>query len=275
MKHRIFLPLVFLGLIAPIQPSVAEDATPALRQEISSSTGAAPAAIGRTLKAAGPNAASLAGPATIAAIQSLGPDATSKQIAAIVYAAVHAVPDSALRIVRAAVSAAPNAAPEIAAAAARAVPNPWKEVRYQQGAPSNMPPQNATPQNVVTLASNREPDFKSSVDPSFLDALSAVLDPAAVGDPMSLAEAIVQTAVDAGGSLAAVQGAVDAALYGDPGALFKAVGGVKGISGVGDAGNSNYANEPFRLSQTTTTSSTAKRAAVVAPVTPNPPPVSP
>ncbi|MDR3404549.1 MAG: hypothetical protein P4L99_18755 [Chthoniobacter sp.] len=249
-----------------------------MQQEIAANTSSAPAAINRTLKTAGPNAASIAGPATISAIQSLGADATSKQIAAIVYAAVRATPDNALRIVRAAVSVAPNAAPEIAAAAARAVPNPWKEVRYQRGTPPETAPQDTVPQNGVPLAINREPDFKSTVDPSFLDALSAVLDPAAPGDPMSLAEAIVQTAVDAhsGVSLAAVQGAVDVALYGDPGALFNAVGGVKGISGVGDAGNSNYANEPFNPGQSPPPgTSTKKKLALRAPNNPSPNPVSP
>ncbi|MEP6668712.1 MAG: hypothetical protein ABJF10_06140 [Chthoniobacter sp.] len=272
MKHRLHLPLYFLGLIASLRLAVAVDITAALQQEVAANTASAPAAINRTLKAAGPNAASLAGPATIAAIQSLGADATSKQIAAIVFAAVRAVPDSALRIVRAAVSTAPNAAPEIAAAAARAVPNPWKEVRYQQGAPPA-----TSPQNTTLLAGNREPDFKSTVDPTFLDALAAVLDPAAPGDPMSLAEAIVQTAVDTNSSvsLAAVQGAVDAALYGDPGELFNRVGGVRGISGVGDAGNSNYANEPFDPNDPNGPKAKKKGLVVRGPNNPNPNPVSP
>ena len=224
----------------------------------------------QTLRAAGSNAALLAGPATAAAIQSLGAEATSKQIAAIVFAAVRVVPDSALRIVRAAVTVAPNAAPEIAAAAARAVPNPWKEVRYQRGVPAEPPPQ-----NVVQPPSDREPDFKSTVDSSFLNALDAVLDPAAVGDPMSLAEAIVQTAADArGGDPGGIQGSVDAALFGDPSQLFNAVSGSKGISGVGDAGLSNYANEPI-LPGTSTSSSSHTSSQPTPPITPTPPPVSP
>jgi hypothetical protein len=215
-----------------------------LRHEVAATPNSAPAMITRTLRQAGANAPFMAAPATVAAIQGLGPEATRKQVAAIVYAAVRVVPAKTLRIVRAAVSAAPNAASEIAAAAVRAVPNPWKEVRYQHEAPSETVAQSTEP---APAPVNREPDFKSPpLDHSFEDALSAVLDPAAPGDPMTLAEAIVQSTVDAhpGLDYASVQGAVDAALYGDPGSLFNAVGGVRGNSGVGDAGNSNYANEP-------------------------------
>src|SRR5260221_6518260 len=110
MKHRVLLPLLFFGLIvAATHPVVAEDATLAsLRQEIAAAPGSAVATITQTLRAAGPNAALLAGPAAALAIQSLGANATSKQIAAIVFAAVRVAPDSALRIVRAAVSVAPG-----------------------------------------------------------------------------------------------------------------------------------------------------------------------
>jgi hypothetical protein len=248
---------------------VAADATlVSLQQQISTAPGSATAALVQTLKAAGSNANLLAGPATAAAIQSLGANASSKQIAALVFAAVRVAPDSALRIVRAAVRVAPNAAPEIASAAARAVPNPWKEVRYQRGAPAEPPSQNAG-----QPPSDQTPDFKSSVDSSFLSALDAVLDPAAAGDPMSLAEAIVQTAADArGGDPGGIQSAVDAALFNDPSQLFNAVSGAKGISGVGDAGLSNYANEPFIPTPPTTTPPTKPNTP---PITPNPPPVSP
>jgi len=51
---------------------------------------------------------------------------------------------------------------------------------------------------------------------------------------MSLAEAIVQAASDPGGNYAGVQSAVNAALYGHPGALFYAVMSPLGLSGVGD-----------------------------------------
>jgi hypothetical protein len=220
----------------------------------------------QTLKNAGPNATIVAGSTTAIAIQSLGPDATPKQVAAIVFAAVRAVPDSALNIVRAAVAVAPNDAPQIAAAAARAVPNPWKEVRYahptpgqpgRPGQPDQTPPgqpavtSSTLAQNQRPAPSNREPDFKSPpVDHSLASAGNTpnpVLDPAAAGDPMSLAEAIVQAAVDAhaGVDPAAVQAAVDAALFGDPSTLFNSIADPKGISGVGEAGNSNIANEPI------------------------------
>jgi hypothetical protein len=263
MKSRALVPLLFWGLSVSFHPtrSVAEDAT---------TPGSSPAALSISLKQAGANAASLAGPATAAAIQSLGTAATSKQVAALVYAAVRAVPDAAVRIVRAAVGVAPGYAPEIAAAAVRAVPNPWKEVRYQSGAPQTPPPENA-----YQAASDREPDFKSAVDRSFVNALDAVLDPAAPGDPMSLAEAIVQAAADArgGADAGAIQGAVEAALFGDPAQLFNAVSGSKGISGVGDAGLSNYANEPFIPG--TSTSAGKSSSSSSPPTTPSPSPVSP
>jgi hypothetical protein len=228
-----------------ITPAVAQDVTAAaLSEQIAASPASAPAAVTKALKAAGSNAQFVAGPLTAAAIQALGREAPASKIAAIVYAAVRTVPDSALRIVRAAVKIAPSAAPEIAAAAARAVPNPWKEVRYQRDAPET------TDQYSEVPPANREPDFKS---PSFEDGLAAVLDPPAPGTPMTLAEAIVQAAFDTAGhsGLAAVQGAVDTALYGDPGSLFSTVGDPRGISGVGTVGNSNYANEP-RLPGTST-----------------------
>lgn len=215
-----------------------------LRQEIAATPASAPEMVARTLKAAGTSAASEAGPVTLAAIQGLGSSATPKKIAAIVYSAVRATPDSALQIVRTAVGAAPKAAPEIAAAVALAVPNPWKDVRYQRGAPaettlSTMPPALGRKERDF----KSEPDYKSPVDRAFNDPQS--LPPANTGDPMTLAEAIVQAAIDAGGDPGATQQAVDSALFGDPGQLFDKVSGSKGISGVGDAGDSNYANEPF------------------------------
>jgi len=245
MKRNPVLPLLISGVSA-VHSAVAADQPAISRPE----NPPAAATLAQTLKSAGPNAAKEVVPATIAAIQGLGPEATPKQIAAIVYAAVRATPDSALNIVRAAVKLSPDAAPDIAAAAARAVPNPWKEVRYQRGTQPQPPPQ-APPQLPPQPPGRKERDFKSEpdyksspVDSSLLQPGEAVSDPAVSGDPMSLAEAIVLTAVDAGGNLTDVQGAVDDALYGDPGFLFNKVSGVRGISGVGDAGNSNYANEP-------------------------------
>jgi hypothetical protein len=279
MKRFVFVPLLFCGLLTAVYPLAAEEAMTVLRQDISATPNSAAAMVTRTLKAAGVNAASTADAVTLAAIQGLGPHATSKQIAAVVYASVRAVPESALQIVRVAVHAAPKAAPDIAAAAALAVPNPWKEVSYQRGTP---PP--VVPVNVSASVSRKEPDFKSSKEPDFKSPVhQAFLNPAqdptspaeTAGDPMSLAEAIVQAAVNAdpGVDAGAVQAAVDMALFGDPGQLFNAVAGARGISGVGDAGNSNYANEPFRrLPQTTIND--PKKTPPVAPVTPDPSPVS-
>ncbi|EDY19596.1 hypothetical protein CfE428DRAFT_2772 [Chthoniobacter flavus Ellin428] len=229
-----------------VVPASAEEAMTVLRQEIAATPGLAPAMVARTLKAAGANASSVAGPVTQAAIQGLGSGASSKQIAAIVYSAVHTAPDSALQIVRAAVSVAPKSAPGIAAAAALAVPNPWKEVHYQHGPQPGV----GAPQAAPIVAKERdfksERDYKSPVDGSQSPLPVQDPNPPAdlVGDPMTLAEAIVQAAVDAGGDPGATQSAVDTALFGDPGALFNQVSGSKSISGVGDAGDSNYANEP-------------------------------
>ena len=262
------LPLLFFlgGLFFLASTASAQD-TAALRQEISATPNSAPTILARTLKSAGPDAGTFAGPATATAIDSLGL-ATNKQIAAVVFAAVRAEPDSALKIVRAAVKVAPQAASDIAAAAVRAVPNPWKEVRYQRGeAPSQAATTAGTP---IALANNnaspKEPDFKSPLE----DAVSAVLDPAAPGDPMTLAEAIVQAA----GGTSAVQTAVDSALYGHPGGLF--AGDPRGTSGIGTVGNSNYANEPPLGTPTPTPNPPPRRRpSFLPPTQPNPPPVSP
>ena len=259
MKRQPLLPLLICGLAVGIHSAVAEDQSATPRSE-NSATPASAAALTESLRAAGPKAAAVVVPETVAAIQALGPEATSKQISAIVYAAVRATPDSALNIVRAAVKLSPESAPDIAAAAARAVPNPWKEVRYQKGPHAEQPPQTTTPAPLPPQPPGaKEPDFKSSpkerdfksppVDRSFLEPVQEALNPGDPADPgafMSLAEAIVYTAVEAGGKLDPVQLAVDAALYGDPGLLFSKVGGA--ISAQGNAGNSNYGNEPFKKS---------------------------
>jgi len=223
----------------------------AMRLEISATPNSAAAIVTQTLKSIGPNASLYAAPATAAAIQSLGDRATSKQVSAIVFAAVRAQPDYAVQIVRAAVKVAPSFATDIAAAAVRAVPNPWKEVRYQKTdqsndffanqPASNSPPPAAQPTlaSADTTGTAKEPDFKSTVD----SAVDAILDPAAPGEPMTMAEAIVQAASDPG-TYAAVQTAVDGALYGHPGSLFSGAGDPRGYSGIGTTGNSNYANEP-------------------------------
>jgi len=270
MRSQLYLTLAILCSAAGISAGVAQDVTAAaLSEQIAASPASAPAAIAKALKAAGSNAQFLAGPLTTAAIQALGREAPASKIAAIIYAAVRTVPDSALRIVRAAVKVAPSAAPEIAAAAARAVPNPWKEVRYQRDAP----PETVDQYSEIPPA-NQEPDFKSS---SFENGLAAILDPAAPGTPMTLAEAIVQTAFDTAGrsGLAAVQGAVDTALYGDPGSLFSTVGDPRGISGVGTVGNSNYANEPQLPGTSTGGPPPGSPPPPLVPPSPAPPPTPP
>ena len=161
---------------------------------------------------------------TTAAIQGLGPSATARQIAALVFAAVRAVPGSVLEITRAAILASPNAdAKEIVAAAVSGVPNPWKEVRYHRYV--------ATPEKGAE-------DFK--------EEKARELAAAAPGEPMTLAEAIVQTALDARSGLdpAGLQAAADLALIGDPGYLLQAMYDPRSVTAVGDIGNSNYGNEP-------------------------------
>lgn len=256
MNQRALFPLL-ICLTAGVHFALAEDQAATPRPENTGAPGTPAAALTQSLRAAGSKAAAVVVPETVAAIRGLGPEATSSQIAAIVYAAVRATPDSALNVVRAAVKLSPDSAPDIAAAAARAVPNPWKEVRYHKDAhpqqapqtPSNLPPQPAGPKEPDFKSSPKERDFKSPpVDRSFLEPVQEALDPSDPGSLMSLAEAIVNAAAEAGGNRGDVQRAVENALYGDPGLLFSKVGGVRGISAVGDAGNSNYGNEPFRKS---------------------------
>lgn len=250
-KHPL-LPLLICGFAGVYSASAADQPVVAYTENSAKPTSAA-AALTQTLQAAGPKAVAVVVPETIAAIRALGPEATPKQISAIVYAAVRVTPDSALDIVRAAVKLSPESAPDIAAAAARAVPNPWKEVRYQkapQAQPSTQTPAHLPPQPTGAkepdFKSRKEPDFKSPVDRSFLEPVQEALDPSDPGSVMSLAEAIVYAAVEAGGNRDAVQIAVDSAVYGDPGLLFSRVGGSRGISAEGSAGNSNYGNEPFK-----------------------------
>lgn len=252
-KHPL-LPLLICGLTG-VYSAFAADQPVVAHTENSATPTSSAAALTQTLQAAGPKAAAVVVPETIAAIRALGPEATSKQISAIVYAAVRVTPDSALDIVRAAVKLSPESAPDIAAAAARAVPNPWKEVRYHKDTHAqpptqtlaHLPPQPAGPKEPDFKSSRKEPDFKSPpVDRSFLEPVQEALDPADPGSLMSFAEAIVYAAVEAGGNRDAVQIAVDSAVYGDPGLLFSRVGGSRGISAEGSAGNSNYGNEPFK-----------------------------
>ena len=85
------------------------------------------------------------------------------------------------------------------------------------------------------------------------------------GYPMTLAEAIVQTAFDArpGLSLSALQSAVDSALLAAPATLLRNIQSPRTVSGVGDAGGSNYANEPLRSRVSTGTPVPAPNQPVV------------
>jgi hypothetical protein len=259
--------LSFLFALFAFSASAALDPIAPFRAEIAASPAAAPAIITRALRGGGPNASSLAAPLASAAIENLGPKPDIRRISAIVYAAVHAAPQSVLDIVQVAVATAPKAGPEIAATAATAVPNPWKEVRYHRRAPSTAPlpatgevPGIPVPAPApVNRPMGREKDFKDGKDAKdMVDAKDAVeganqnaptapYDPGDPGDPMTLAEAIVLTAFNAqtGIPLSAFQTAVDGALLGDPGVLFKQINSPQAISGVGDAGTSNFANEPL------------------------------
>lgn len=168
---------------------------------------------------------------TTAVIVGLGPVPAASRVAAVVYAEAHAAPERVLDIVRAAVLVAPaDAADEIAASAVLAIPDPWKRVVY-------------TRMSAPVQRGERDfkggPDFKG--EPDFKELVSG--EPV----PMSLAEAVVQTVLDAGVANApSVFAAVEAVLRTAPGRLITAIYDPRGISGVGDAGTNNYANEPFR-----------------------------
>ena len=180
--------------------------------------------IADTLRAAGPDAARRAAPATTAAIRALGTDATPRKIAGIVFLAARTVPESVLDIVHAAVLASPDdAAPEIVAAAISAVPDPWKQVRYRRRG---------------SVARHGERDFKG--EPDYKDS--------GPESQMTLAEAIVMSAFDAraGLDLRGLQVAANGAIVSSPAYLLALIHDPKGISGVGDVGNNNYSNEPFR-----------------------------
>jgi hypothetical protein len=270
MRYRILILPLLVFLASSESRSIAEDTTTtALRQEIAASPKSAPAAVTRVLMEAGPKAGSIAAPTVAAAIQALGADPTKRQVASIVYAGVRMAPDSVLSIVRAAVKVAPNAAPDIAAAAVSAVPDPWKPVHYQRQAMSERDAKDGG-----NMPGAQEGDFKTHV--SLWDNLRRKPVTPIPGTLMTLAEAIVQAAFEAGAnaSLADIQSAVDFALSADPATLFQIVGSPQGISGVGIFGNSNYLNEP-RFPVTPTPTPANRRSANRAPAKPTPGVVSP
>lgn len=192
--------------------------------------------------AADHDAADDAAAAVVAAIKALGPNPSSRQIGNVIFKAVGKSPASVLPIVHAAVIASPQAAaPEIVTAATAAVPDPWKKVTYHR---------------ITSRVSKKAaPDSKGGRDGKpaldrkpIADTKGAVLPAVAEGPTITLAEAIVRTALDAlpGLDLPSLQAAADIALLGDPSVLLRYIQSARSISGVGDAGTSNYANEPLR-----------------------------
>lgn len=164
-----------------------------------------------------------------AAVRALGPRLGAKRVSGIVHTAVRLLPEHALEIVRAAVLAArAEYANDIVIAAVSAVPDPWKQVLYRE----------------VLQTQHGDRDFKGEPDhKAIVESESQV-----GGLPMTLAEAIVQTALAArpGLSRTGMIIAVEGVLQSAPGVLIGSISDPRGISGVGDAGNNNYANEPRR-----------------------------
>jgi len=207
----------------------------ALQSEVAAAPKSAPQVVVRALQAAGDAAPAQAGVITAAAIAGLGPAPSSAQVARVVNAAVRALPDSAIEIVRAAVATAPaEAADEIVAAALTALPDPWKQVFYTRV---------SAPIRTGERDFKGEPDFKGGPG-----AVTGLPGGGVQGAPMTMAEAVVQAALDArsGLSAPALFAVAEAILRSSPGWLIGAIYDPKGISGVGDAGLNNYANEPFR-----------------------------
>jgi len=255
--HRVF---AFISAVCCAVCSTAPGAeeAAAVFKEVSASPSKAPAIAAAALQPADRVTPRLAAQVTRAAITALGANPAASRIAAIVHAEVKAAPDRVLDIVRAAVTVSPReAAEEIAASAVLAVPDPWRRVVYTR---------TATPQPRGERDYKGEPDFKG--EPDYKDP--------ARGEaiPMTLAEAIVQTALEAGASAPGVYAAVEAALRSAPGRLITAIYDPRGISGVGDAGTNNYANEPFRR-RPPTLSPKPGPSPVKPRVPATPPPVSP
>lgn len=204
-----------------------------LSREVAADPQSAPQLIVRAFHAAGEAAPSRAGVITAAVVSNLGSQPSKGLIGRVVNAAVRTLPDSAVEIVRAAVASAPaEAAETIVASAIAALPDPWKVVMYQAGGIRRTEPDyKGGPEY------KGEPDYKGGPDYR-----------SGPGTPMTIAEAIVQAALDsrAGLGATALYAAAEAVLRTAPGWLITAIYDPKGISGVGEAGLNNYANEPFR-----------------------------
>ncbi len=205
-------------------------------------------------------------------VESLGPRPGSTQVSKVVFAAVRAVPERVLDIVRAAVVAAPaSEADAICAAAVLAIPDPWKIVMYSKA-------RSVAPARGGERDFKGEPDFKGERDfkggPADSDPTASLAD----GRAMTVAEAVIQTALDARADLApsAIYAAVEAVLRNAPGWRITAIYDPHGISGVGSAGTNNYANEPLRRKTPTLAPSPGPSSPPITPRVPaTPPPVSP
>ncbi len=221
--------------LSPVPAAQAATETAAdLRREVEGNPASAPSVITRAFQSGSAVSPHRAFEVTTAVVEGLGSSMTGKQVGAAVHAGVLAAPDRVLEIVRAAVIAAPaEAAEDITTAAVAAVKNPWEMVIYHR---AGSPTRRGEPDFKGEPDYKGEPDFKG--EPDYKDA----------GTPMTLAEAIVQTALDARSGLNAVAlyAAVELVLRSSPAFQLTAIYNPKGISGVGEAGNNNYANEPFR-----------------------------
>lgn len=212
--------------------TLAPEALSLLRSNVQAEPSKAAAFVVRALNpvsAVGPHDAAAV---TSTAIAALGPTPSTRHISSLVHAAVRTTPDYVLEIVRAAALLAPaDAADEIAASAVAALPDPWRQILYRR-AGSPVERTDLDYKNVADFKG--QPDYKEPVAPD--------------GLPMTLAEAVVQTVLDARSGLSApgIYAAVEAVLRSAPGWLITAIYDPKGISGVGDAGLNNYANEPLR-----------------------------
>jgi hypothetical protein len=225
---------------------MAADTLADLRKEVAGSPAGAPGAVVRAIRSPQSSKPHWAARVTVAALQGLGPEATARQAAAIVFAAVRVAPEQVLEIVHAATLASPSEqAPNIAAAAAAASPHPFRKITYRRDS-SSLADYNTD--------SGRHEVYDGKSDTKAI--APAEISPAE--RTMTLAEAIV----DAAGGSWAVLAAVDATLVGSPEWLLGAMTDSSMLAAIGDSGLSNYGNEPIT-------------PVVEAPKVPPLPPVSP
>lgn len=165
-------------------------------------------------------------------IRALPQPAPPDQVADIVYRSVEELPEAAVDIVRAAATEAPHAAEEIVEAAVMALDDPWQEVTYYPG----------------SYRRSASPDFKGMPD-----GKSIVDHKGAPGEPMTLAEAIVEAASEASGvDKGTLATAADRGIQKTPKGQIRRLSDPKVVSPVGDAGRTNFGNEPRRPTPTPT-----------------------